>query len=1830
MADQKNKTGQSVSVRQQSTPQSATATAVSPINELHLEAFGLHQANQLSDLPSGANAQILRQTAVMGMQGRLGNQQVQRMIAQQNKAGNHHTAVALRPPTIQTKLSVNEPDDAFEKEADQVADVVMSQPMAAPPPPMPTPPNAPANQAQRASQTPSTPEVTPQIEQNISQMQQGGQPLSGEDQAFFGSRMGADLSNVRVHTDAAAVQTSRDLNAKAFTVNNHIAFNQGEYAPQSQDGRHLLAHELTHTLQQGAVSRSIQRKEESSSEESGDEPTAEEKAKALAAAERAKKIATQARTTGLNEVKKSETQETQAEVAGQPPKQKVVASLAQGPVQDGVEKKRQTTVAQNAKAAQTEKKTKHAQAEAKAQTAVQEGQAVAKTGAPEEEMGGVPMGGGTDGSGLETATAAAQTAVSTAFMASKNPSDKAPTEPTQDPGYRTVAKTTQTTAEKEQTHGSAQGEADEAQAAAVSPPTELKSQAESAKVGQMEQAETPAFDSAGFKARLMQRIQELTPKTAEDADNFKENDVAGSLKGEMQGEVKTEQDKSQAPLEKATEAAPDATAATPKSVTPLTPNDPGVAPVNPEAQKAAPKPKGQGEFETPVQESSQAMDQQMTDAGITEEQLEKSNEPAFLGAVKAKKEAETSAQKAPKAYRQFEKTQVSKAEGEAKTAAQQQLAAMHGERSTVLGEVNQEQGQTKTEDEQKRDQVAKDIETIYTETQTSVGNILSGLDGDVTKIFDEGATAAKKAFEDYVDAKMDAYTEERYGGWLGWAAWLEDKVLGMPSEVNAFFSEGRQLYLDKMDAVIDHVVAVVSTTLAKAKAEVANGKKRIQVYINDLPEDLRECGQQAAQDVQSKFDELEQDINSKQDELINTLAQKYQENLQAIDARIEEMKEANKGLVEKVIDAVGDVIKTIIELKNMLLQVLASAAEAVTMILNDPIGFLSNLLTAVKQGFDNFVAHIGVHLEKGLMAWLTGALGGAGITMPESFDAAGIFSLVTQVLGLTWGNIRARAVTTFGEPVVGALETGFELFTIIKDQGLAGLWTYIQDQIGNIKDMVLEEIKQMLVTEVIEAGVQWLLGMLGGPAGAFIKAAKAIYDVVMWFVNNGKQVLTLVQSIIDSIKAIAQGSLGQAAQFIEQSLANALPVVIGFLASLLGLGDISTKVRNIIEKIQAPINKAIDWVLGKAKAVAQRIGRALGIGKDDEADKKKEQGQGEKGDGVVGDTVAFNAEGEGHKLWINVQGKDVTVMVASSPSPVNAKIEEWEKRLKPNSPNPLPPDHVVEATSKIEDAKTHMMLTEKDATVAATALTTPAVTTSTTTTTTTTSGGGNAFNQADEETEKAEQKLADILRRLFTLFGDDVGMKYDLAIVGAGSAAAYHITSAGLQNGGGKKGVIIGGDDPWAGERGKDDNGTLIGHPESLTTPNGAPAAGAGYTDYRKPSLHAADVKAVIDGTGYARLKAKVTRVDKRGNAVLITTDQGIVMADEAVVATGAGPIRKPDGLSGDDKHSAQGFKHIASLDEFENEDKGVARDVAVLGGNAGVTAVNRAKQRGYRVVYWFNRGRVSDESKRQEEINKAFGFAFYPGTPNKLAHAEFDSAGTDKKNVRDYKGASVVGDKVNITFGNDGQSPASLTVDQFVYSVGPDSQKEGGIVNVLGDATRIRQILKPVYATQEIPSNDLIIVGFQSLDKVLTVIGAAAFRVAQFVDHDKSIADGKVKDLHNCMQEVANIVNTLPPSVVSPEQLTAIASATRALNGYKPEAEGTVNYSVDSHGAISNYLQKHYRLNKTKADEIATKIIAKRTEGRNDYNAANPHGIKNNDIRTILTDAGVDPDIDS
>ncbi|PTT89831.1 hypothetical protein DBR42_07120 [Pelomonas sp. HMWF004] len=561
------------------------------------------------------------------------------------------------------------------------------------------------------------------------------------------------------------------------------------------------------------------------------------------------------------------------------------------------------------------------------------------------------------------------------------------------------------------------------------------------------------------------------------------------------------------------------------------------------------------------------------------------------------------------------------------------------------------QQQQAAKEEAERAKVAATVEGIYTKTKTKVEAKLGGLDGEVSAIFDPGVDAAIALMKTFVDDKIFDYKLRRYLTipLVGLARWLRDAALGLPEEVNVFYTQGRAVFTKAMDALIDRVAALVEKRLAEAKAEVAAGQAEIKAYVSSLPANLQAAGKAAETAVNDRFKELEEGIESKKNELAAGLAQKYKEAFDKADEALKQMQEENKGLVAGFLEKLGEIIKALMEFKAKLLGLLKKGMETIQLILDDPIAFLGNLIAAVKGGFNAFVANIWTHLKAGFFKWLMGPLAAMGITMPTDLSVMSVFKLVLDVLGITYPKLRAKAVKLIGETAVTVIEKLAEYVQALFTGGVAALWEKVKEDLSSLKDMVIGAIQDWLIDTVVKQAVTKVVSMFN-PAGAIIQAIIAIYNMVMFIIEKAQQIMALVEAVINSVHAIATGAIGGAISWIEKSLASAIPVVIGFLARLLGLSGISEKIQGFIKKVQAKVDAAIDKVIAKIVGVIKKL-----FGKV-KAGAKKLLNWWKKKLPIAG----------GHNLTFKGTGKTAKLVVQSTPKPVGVFIGELadEKGIK--------------------------------------------------------------------------------------------------------------------------------------------------------------------------------------------------------------------------------------------------------------------------------------------------------------------------------------------------------------------------------------------------------------------------------------------------------------------------------------------------------------------------------------------------------------------------------------
>lgn len=345
---------------------------------------------------------------------------------------------------------------------------------------------------------------------------------------------------------------------------------------------------------------------------------------------------------------------------------------------------------------------------------------------------------------------------------------------------------------------------------------------------------------------------------------------------------------------------------------------------------------------------------------------------------------------------------------------------------------------------------------------------------------------------------------------------------------------------------------------------------------------------------------------------------------------------------------VGDFIKwaggTVLRLLEIILEVVApsvipylkKAGAAFNTIIKAPGRFIGFLVRAGKTGFNMFKSNILVHLQKGILDWLLGSLSGANLYIPKSFAPRELLKFGLSVIGLTWENVRAKLVAATSETTVKVLETTFDIVKTLVTEGPAAAWEQLLKELSNLKAMVMDAIIDFVKGKVVEVAIEKVLSFLT-PAGAFIQALLAIYRTITFIVGQLSRIGALVGALIDSIAAIASGAIGAAAAKVESVLARGLSLAINFLANFAGLGNVSKKIIEIIDKIRKPVDKALDTVVTWIVAQAKKLGKLVVSGAKSLFQWWKARS-----------TFKLKS-GAQHSLFFSGQGKGAKLMMASTP-----------------------------------------------------------------------------------------------------------------------------------------------------------------------------------------------------------------------------------------------------------------------------------------------------------------------------------------------------------------------------------------------------------------------------------------------------------------------------------------------------------------------------------------------------------------------------------------------------
>jgi hypothetical protein len=1207
------------------------------------------------------------------------------------------------PVRVQTQMRVSSPSDAAEQEATAVGRQVMRTPN----PDEAARPNVSqgsAGVAQRLAAPGGERDVDPSILNVLGASSSSGSPLPRDMRSFMEPRFKADFSGVRIHTDQDAARLAAHLAARAFTVGRDIYFAAGEFQPNKAEGWELVAHELTHTLQQGGAEHVpvAPPKAPPSVGPGGDLDAAATHAVATNDADQP--LGPQALQTLESRIRLMALEASDVirpvaapTTAARPKEERRPGTptvALPGPVASGAAA---PTVRDEATIPAAPAGEQSVGAPTVAASGTMTSGVVAPT-APDaaraglvpttsmgEALAALPAGVGDEKDAAPAGAPASGDARDTkkakpGAASGEGAAVERKTPEVRDP-RQAIAPTIVAVKKRAggaRAHPAATAPVSAAEAAGTDPTRAAARAADQQTVANVGAATQKSDEvTPTFKTKLKQTLAQAidrdmkSPKTKDEADTVMK-EGAQRANDSLGAQLTTSREAAAGPVQQAVDHPVEAPTGGSAPVLMTEQAGPPPAPVPATSAVPAPLPADSLDMSSDRAPSEQLMAKN----DIDQKQLEEGNDPAFGPTLSARAQAEKHEGGVEARYRASESAERGDAHAAAQAALATGLASIHTARGAQFAKVGDRQVATKDQNLAAKSAVTEKIADIKKQTLQNVNETLAGLEERATQMFEEGLHRAEGLYE-------DAFSEAKggVGTWL--TTWGDD----WDKHIEDSLKTAKDAYAKEVGLTINQVADFVEERLTAAKRHVSDGLHQVETYVSGLDGSVKEYAQAALKEVSGDFEQMASDIDSRADKLIDKLTEQYRASYQRMQATEEKLREENKSLWRRVYDATVGLIEKILAFKDMLLGILGRAASVIGDIIKHPIRFLGNLIDAVKTGISNFVSNISTHLKEGLLEWLFGAVAQAGIQLPKSFDLKGIMSLVLQVLGITSANFRARAVALLGEKVVGAIEKVAEVFLKIVTEGPGALWEWIKEKLGDLKAMVMDQVQDFVVTKVIVAGVTWLIGLLN-PASAFFKACKAIYDIVMFFAERGSQVIALVNAVIDSMAAIASGAIGAAAAMVENALARAIPVVIGFLASLLGIGGIGEKIKSVIETLRKPINAAIDWVIGKALELVKAAGKFVsglfgGKEKDDKllgGDKKDERTDEEKqaalakgiaeADALLADDGLTETDVAGKLPSIQSKYKLATLTVVTESKGEESEVDHVEGTVNPVGKGP--------------------------------------------------------------------------------------------------------------------------------------------------------------------------------------------------------------------------------------------------------------------------------------------------------------------------------------------------------------------------------------------------------------------------------------------------------------------------------------------------------------------------------------------------------------------------------
>ena len=974
-----------------------------------------------------------------------------------------------------------------------------------------------------------------------------GRPMPPETQGFFESRFHANFDSVRLHTGANASHLNRAIHAKAFTRGDQIYFADGTFDPTSPPGQSLLAHELTHVVQQGHADPAL-------AAPSGQAPAPPER--------------------------------TTAPVA-----RSVPASDAPEPG---------TPAPEASPTAQTNIVNDEAPAGTKGITGTAESEGTEVKDRPKS----MPEGDFTQAAAASPGGADAGVAVT--LHMPEPPAGPSPATLKRIGGVQQRAGRT-AAARAALPPGGTQVAA--ARKAVDQPEAEAKAQAQAELIRILGEKAAPSPQIVKLCERIREVIRKKRPPDQDALMEAKPEGEALNAGNQLNATVAGETQKVQSNYG-AVNASPAGAPPAKGQDLPAQPDAAATPPVDAKAATPDPVPPGNVSLDADAEASKKQMQDagmatpaaQLVQSGPVAEaraaqgELDQVAKEDPAKVLAAQKQTLAKAEDSMAVLQQDALTALTTA----------RAATTQGATTQQQGMVLSEEAK-RTQASAEAQKIFTDTQTAVTGLlKPLAANALDEWEAAKTVLVTQ-FKADLAIVQERVKERHSGVGGFFVGLWdavTGLPGWAEDAY----SKAEFNFSEGVIAKITEISVKVNTVIATCELLIKSARERIAKVFSDLGGSLGQWAAEQQakfdgQLNQLQDQAIATR-DNFNKELMNRSTEAVDEVRTEIAELRKKAGGLVGRIASAINRFLE---DPVKFIIEGLLELLGIppaaFWAVVAKIKKVIKDIADDPLKFASNLLQGLAEGFGKFFDNIGKHLLRGFLTWLLGDI--KGVEIPKDLSLKSIITFFLQLMGITWPNIRKILVKLIGAKNVALIEKVYSLVSLLMEKGPEGIYEMIKEKLDpqSIVDQVVQLAVDFMVSAIIKQVTARIIALFN-PVGAIVQALEAIYRVLKWIFQNAAKIFTLVETVVNGIADILAGSLGAFATAVEKALAMLIAPVISFIADYLSLGDLPSivgeKIKSMREWILGMIEKALTWLIEKGKALLA----AIGIGKKDKGEDK--------------------------------------------------------------------------------------------------------------------------------------------------------------------------------------------------------------------------------------------------------------------------------------------------------------------------------------------------------------------------------------------------------------------------------------------------------------------------------------------------------------------------------------------------------------------------------------------------------------------------------------------------